>query len=79
MKTTDKSAGSENTAPKASAAPAAAPAPAKLKAPEGFALKDWTFGSTIDAGKFGIINLDTLTALRAQRLVDMKFPYLIKK
>ena len=77
MKDKDKGQNPENTAPKASAAPAAAPA--QLKAPEGFALKDWTFGSTIDAGKFGIINLDTLTPLRAQRLVDMKFPYLIKK
>lgn len=50
-----------------------------LNAPEGFALQNWTFGTRIDAGKFGVIDLETLTPRRAEKLVAKGFPYLKKK
>ena len=49
-----------------------------LKAPKGFALVNWKFGSKIDAGKYGVIDLDTLTTTRAAQLVTRGFPYLKK-
>lgn len=66
------------------AAPAPSPAakvekaPA-LKAPEGFELVNWNFGTKINAGKHGIIDLDTLTPTRAGKLVDAGFMYLKRK
>ncbi|MEM9835151.1 MAG: hypothetical protein AAF828_01535 [Bacteroidota bacterium] len=48
-------------------------------APAGFELKNWTFGTRINAGKFGIIDLDTLSPQRAGQLVDGGFKYLVRK
>lgn len=65
---------------------APAPAPAAkvekapaLKAPEGFKLVNWNFGSKINAGKHGTIDLETLTPTRAGKLVDAGFKYLERK
>jgi hypothetical protein len=51
----------------------------KLKAPEGFKLVNWPGGHRIDAGKFGIVDLVTLTPVRAESLVKRGFKFLARK
>jgi len=77
----DKAAAEKAAEKAASEKAATAPksdTPTLPKPPKGYKLKDWTFGSRIDAGKHGIVDLETLTEQRAAKLVSKGFRYLEK-
>lgn len=48
----------------------------KLQAPEGFELVDWKWGRRVQAGRYGTIDLATLTPEGAARLVRRGFKYI---
>lgn len=50
----------------------------KVKAPEGFQLVDWVGGHRQVFGRFGIIDLTTLTPARAENLIKKGFKKLAK-
>lgn len=78
MPTPAEKAAAEKAAAEKTETTAKAVTPTLPKPPKGYKLKNWTFGSKIDAGKHGIIDLETLTEARAAKLVAKKFPYLEK-
>lgn len=51
----------------------------ELKAPKGFDLVNWPGGPRIDAGKFGVLDLTTMTPARAEQLVSRGFKFLKRK
>jgi hypothetical protein len=53
--------------------------PRALTAPEGYELVDWYFGPRIYAGKYGTVDLLTLTPDRADSLVRRGFRHLRRR